>query len=171
MAACLTCRFGQRRTVSTGNNRPQPAAPGLQAPDIYELPRSGHDDVQSHGAGFLRRDRGAHPLHRPVHADGQSNPKSDVRRHAGRGSGHHGKVYADVPRRHPGAYDKLGRLEDGPLVTGYQHQRPQSCAPFNDILNLASQSGSVGYCFQEHFDHMSTIDLPDEVTRPMSWPG
>lgn len=64
-----------------------------------------------------------------------------------------------------GAYDKLDRLEDVPLVTGYQHQRPQSCAPFNDILNLASQSGSVGYCFQEHFDHMSTIDLPDEATR------
>ncbi len=64
-----------------------------------------------------------------------------------------------------GAYDKLGRLEDVPLVTGYQHQTPQSCAAFNDIFALASQSGSVGYCFQEHSDHMPTIDLPDEASR------
>ena len=64
-----------------------------------------------------------------------------------------------------GSYDKLGRLEDVPLVTGYQHQTPQSCARFNDILNLSAQSGSVGYCFQEHSDHMSTIDLPDEAAR------
>lgn len=64
-----------------------------------------------------------------------------------------------------GAYDKLGRLEDVPLVTGYQHQMPQSCAAFSDILNLAAQSGSVGYCFQEQSDHMSTIDLPDEAAR------
>lgn len=64
-----------------------------------------------------------------------------------------------------GAYDKLGRLEDVPLVTGYQHQSPQSCAPFNDLFALASQSGSIGYCFQEHADHMSTIDIPDEAAR------
>lgn len=64
-----------------------------------------------------------------------------------------------------GAYDKLGRLEDVPLITGYQHQTPQSCARFNDIFALAAQSGSVGYCFQEHSDHMSTIDLPDEAAR------
>lgn len=64
-----------------------------------------------------------------------------------------------------GAYDKLGRLEDLPLVTGYEHHIPQSCAPFNDIFALASQSGSVGYCFQEHTDHMSTLDLPDEAAR------
>lgn len=64
-----------------------------------------------------------------------------------------------------GAYDKLGRLEDVPLVTGYEHRRPQSCAPFNDILNMAAQSGSVGYCFQELSDHMSTIDVPDAAAR------
>lgn len=64
-----------------------------------------------------------------------------------------------------GAYDRLGRLEDVPLATGYQHQTPQSCARFNDILNMAAQSGSVGYCFQEHSDHMSTIDLPDAAAR------
>lgn len=64
-----------------------------------------------------------------------------------------------------GAYDKLGRLEDVPLAAGYEHRLPQSCARFNDILNLAAQSGSVGYCFQERSDHMSTIDLPDEAAR------
>lgn len=64
-----------------------------------------------------------------------------------------------------GAYDKLGRLEDVPLVTGYEHYTPQSCTRFNDILNAAVQSGSVGYCFQELTDHMSTIDLPDEAAR------
>ena len=64
-----------------------------------------------------------------------------------------------------GAYDKLGRLEDVPLVTGYEHRRAQSCAPFNDILNMAVQSGSVGYCFQEHSDHMSTINVPDAAAR------
>lgn len=64
-----------------------------------------------------------------------------------------------------GAYDKLGRLEDLPLVTGYQHQKPQSCAAFGDLFGLAAQSGAVGYCFAEHSDHMSTIDLPDEAAR------
>lgn len=64
-----------------------------------------------------------------------------------------------------GAYDKLGRLEDVPLVTGYEHRRPQSCSQFSDILNMAVQSGSVGYCFQEHSDHMSTIDVPDAAAR------
>lgn len=64
-----------------------------------------------------------------------------------------------------GAYDKLGRLEDVPLVTGYQHRKPQSCAPFHDLFSLASQSGSIGYCFQDLDDHMSTIDLPDTAAR------
>lgn len=64
-----------------------------------------------------------------------------------------------------GAYDKLGRLQDVPLVTGYQHRKPQSCAAFNELFGFASQSGSVGYCFAEHSDHMSTIDIPDEAAR------
>ena len=64
-----------------------------------------------------------------------------------------------------GAYDKLGRLQDVPLVTGYQHQKPQSCAAFNDLFGLAAQSSSIGYCFAEHSDHMSTIDVPDEAAR------
>ncbi len=64
-----------------------------------------------------------------------------------------------------GAYEKLGRLEDLPLVTGYQHQKPQSCAAFNELFGLASQSGAIGYCFGDHSDHMSTLDIPDEATR------
>ncbi len=64
-----------------------------------------------------------------------------------------------------GAYDKLGRLADVPLVTGYQHRKPQSCAAFGELFGLAAQSGSIGYCFAEHSDHMSTIDIPDEAAR------
>lgn len=64
-----------------------------------------------------------------------------------------------------GAYQIMGRLQDVPLVTGYAHQKPQSCAVFNDIFNLAYQSASIGYCFADHDDHMSTPDIPDEATR------
>jgi creatinine amidohydrolase len=64
-----------------------------------------------------------------------------------------------------GAYDKMGRLEHMPLVTGYQHREPQTCAAFNRLFGLASQSGSIGYCFADPKDHMSTIDLPDEAAR------
>ncbi len=64
-----------------------------------------------------------------------------------------------------GAYDKLGRLEDVPLVTGYQHQNPQTCSCFNDIFNMASSSGSIGYYFADARDHMSTLDIPDEESR------
>ena len=64
-----------------------------------------------------------------------------------------------------GAYDIMNRIEDVPLVTGYQHMKPQSCAAFNDLFGLASQSGSIGYCFGEHEDHMSTIDLPTAEAR------
>lgn len=64
-----------------------------------------------------------------------------------------------------GAYDKMGRLNDIPLVTGYQHNQPQTCAQFNDIFNMAQQSGSIGYYFADVRDHMSTIDIPDEAAR------
>ncbi|MGN0976334.1 MAG: creatininase family protein [Gemmiger sp.] len=64
-----------------------------------------------------------------------------------------------------GAYQIMGRLEDIPLTTGYEHSKPQSCAPFNDLFALAYQSGSVGYCFADHDDHMSTTAIPDEATR------
>jgi len=64
-----------------------------------------------------------------------------------------------------GAYRVMNRLDDVPLVTGYQHTNPQSCAPFQDLFNLGYQSAAVGYCFGENGDHMSTPDIPDPETR------
>ena len=52
-----------------------------------------------------------------------------------------------------------------PLVTGYDHKEPQSCAPFNDLFSLGYQSAAVGYCFGENGDHMATPDIPDIGTR------
>ncbi len=64
-----------------------------------------------------------------------------------------------------GAYQIMGRLEDVPLTTKFTHNKPQSCAAFQDIFNLAYQSASVGYCFGENTDHVSTTAIPDEKTR------
>ena len=64
-----------------------------------------------------------------------------------------------------GAYKIMNRLEDVPLVTGYSHRNPQSCAPFNDLFSLGYQSAAVGYCFGEPGDHMATPDIPDIATR------
>lgn len=64
-----------------------------------------------------------------------------------------------------GAYKIMNRLEDVPLVTGYNHGNPQSCAPFNDLFGLGFQSAAVGYCFGENGDHCATPDIPDEKTR------
>jgi creatinine amidohydrolase len=64
-----------------------------------------------------------------------------------------------------GAYKLMNRLDDVPLVTGFQHTNPQSCAPFNDLFGLGYQSAAVGYCFAENGDHMSTPDIPDIETR------
>ena len=64
-----------------------------------------------------------------------------------------------------GAYKLMGRLEDVPLVTGYDHRNQQSCAPFNDLFGLGYQSAAVGYCFGENGDHMATPDIPDIATR------
>ena len=64
-----------------------------------------------------------------------------------------------------GAYKIMNRLEDVPLVTGYDHKEPQSCAPFNDLFGLGYQSAAVGYCFGENGDHMATPDIPDIETR------
>ena len=64
-----------------------------------------------------------------------------------------------------GAYKIMNRLEDIPLVTGYQHTQQQSCAPFNDLFSLGYQSAAVGYCFGENGDHMATPDIPDVETR------
>lgn len=64
-----------------------------------------------------------------------------------------------------GAYQIMNRLEDVPLVTGYDHKEPQSCAPFNDLFALGYQSAAVGYCFGENGDHCATPDIPDVATR------
>ena len=64
-----------------------------------------------------------------------------------------------------GAYQIMGRLEDVPLTTEFSAAVGQSCAPFNDIFNLAYQSGSVGYCFGENSDHAPTTAIPDAETR------
>lgn len=64
-----------------------------------------------------------------------------------------------------GAYQVMNRLEDIPLVQGYQHTEPQTIAGFNDVLNLAYQSGGVGYYFGDPKDHMSTPDIPTVEVR------
>lgn len=64
-----------------------------------------------------------------------------------------------------GAYKVMNRIDDVPLVTGYQHSEPQSCAPFQELFNLGYQSAAVGYCFGQPGDHMSTTDIPDIETR------
>ena len=64
-----------------------------------------------------------------------------------------------------GAYKIMNRIDDVPLVTGYDHKNPQSCAPFNDLFGLGYQSAAVGYCFGENGDHMATPDIPDLDTR------
>ena len=64
-----------------------------------------------------------------------------------------------------GAYKIMNRLEDVPLTTEFSAAAGQSCAPFNDIFNLAYQSGSVGYCFGENSDHAPTTAIPDAETR------
>ena len=64
-----------------------------------------------------------------------------------------------------GAYKMMGRLQDVPITTEFTHSRPQSCAPFNDLFGLAYQSASIGYCFAEQGDHMSTTAIPDEAAR------
>ena len=64
-----------------------------------------------------------------------------------------------------GAYKIMNRLDDVPLVTGYDHKNPQSCAAFQDLFGLGYQSAAVGYCFGENGDHMATPDIPDIETR------
>ena len=64
-----------------------------------------------------------------------------------------------------GAYKIMNRLDDVPLVTGFNTKQPQSCAPFNDLFALGFQSAAVGYCFGENADHAPTADIPDLDTR------
>lgn len=63
------------------------------------------------------------------------------------------------------AYDIMGRLEDIPLMTEYFHQEPQTVEQFNGLFGLAYQSGSIGYCFGDQKDHMSTTAIPTEERR------
>lgn len=63
------------------------------------------------------------------------------------------------------AYDMMGRLEDIPLTTEYCHQEPQSVEQFNGLFGLAYQSGSIGYCFGDQKDHMSTTAVPTAEAR------
>ncbi len=64
-----------------------------------------------------------------------------------------------------GAYKIMNRIDDVPLVTGYDHRNPKSSATFNDLFSLGYQSAAVGYCFGENGDHMATPDIPDIATR------
>lgn len=67
-----------------------------------------------------------------------------------------------------GAYDMMGRLEDIPLVTGPENDHStfiRSSVSFaDDVLNLAYQSGSVGYYFGEKTDHAPTpkVETPQQ---------
>ena len=64
-----------------------------------------------------------------------------------------------------GGYQIMGRLEDVPLTTEFDVNEPQTCAVFNDLFNLAYQSGSIGYCFGANNDHAPTTTIPDTETR------
>lgn len=64
-----------------------------------------------------------------------------------------------------GAYQIMGRLEDVPLTAEFESGLGQSCGEFNDLFNLAYQSGAVGYCFGENTDHAPTTAIPDAETR------
>ncbi len=63
------------------------------------------------------------------------------------------------------AYEIMGRLEDIPLTTEYCHQEPQTVEQFNGLFGLAYQSGSIGYCFGDQKDHMSTTAIPTAEAR------
>ena len=64
-----------------------------------------------------------------------------------------------------GAYHMLGRLEDVPLTTSFYHKEPQTIAPYQRLLDLGYQSGSIGYYFGDPRDHMSTPVLDTEEKR------
>lgn len=55
-----------------------------------------------------------------------------------------------------GAYDILGRLDDIPLTTEYEHAKESSVKRFSVLSGLAYESGATGYYFGEKSDHMST---------------
>lgn len=71
-----------------------------------------------------------------------------------------------------GAYQIMGRLEDVPLTSEFDVSEVQSCAPFQDIFNLAYQSGAVGYCFGKNSDHAPTTAIPNaEIRQQMADEG
>ncbi len=61
-----------------------------------------------------------------------------------------------------GAYQIMNRLEDVPLVTGYDYKGPSSTAAFDDLFRLGCR---VGFSYGENTDHMPTPDIPDLATR------
>ena len=61
-----------------------------------------------------------------------------------------------------GAYQIMNRLEDVPLVTGYDYKGPSSTAPLKDLFDLGCK---VGYTYGENTDHLPTPDIPDVATR------
>lgn len=64
-----------------------------------------------------------------------------------------------------GAYDIMGRLNDIPLTTAYEHQKESSVKRFSVLSGLAYESGAAGYYFGEKSDHMSTTAIPTEERR------
>lgn len=64
-----------------------------------------------------------------------------------------------------GAYKLMGRLNDVPLATEFEHKEPQTVAKFNELFGLAYQSGSIGYYFGDQKDHMSTMAIATEEQR------
>ena len=67
-----------------------------------------------------------------------------------------------------GAYKLFHRLEDVPLTTAYEHGKAPSCAPYDELFNLAYQSAAIGYYFADPDDHMSTTALVDEISA-IAW--
>lgn len=61
-----------------------------------------------------------------------------------------------------GAYQIMNRLDDVPLVTGYDYKGPSSTAPLKDLFDLGCK---VGYTYGENTDHLPTPDIPDIATR------
>lgn len=62
-------------------------------------------------------------------------------------------------------YDIMGRLEDVPLTSEFQHTAPSTVAPFDSLFGLAFQSGGIGYCFGDPKDHAPTTALPTAEKR------
>lgn len=66
-------------------------------------------------------------------------------------------------------YEIMGRLEDVPLTTcpelDFSAPHVQTTAQFNDLTDLAYQSGGISYFFAEPLDHTGSPILKDEADR------